>query len=77
MQHWGGLIEDRKNLLNSQIDVSSFQKKKFNMVNIRSWWYGREVHISKFLHSIIALKLHFVPDIPFFQSHDLGALDRL
>jgi hypothetical protein len=36
-----------------------------------------EVHISKFLQSIIALKLHFVSDIPLFQSHDLEALDRL
>jgi sigma-B regulation protein RsbU (phosphoserine phosphatase) len=44
-------VKVRKDLYNSQIDVSSFQRKKFNMANIRSWCYGNSHQFSSNIES--------------------------
>ena len=42
-----------KIFFNSQIDVSSFQRKKFNMVNIRSWWYGNSHQFNSWVERFV------------------------
>jgi hypothetical protein len=53
---------------------------KWNIGTLEEWNNGQK-HIAcdviLIQYSTIALKLHFVPIFPLFQSHDIEVLDRL